>query len=94
MIQGLNPKVHSPPFATTAVASALATALPGRPGLQTLGLRDSLNLYTIFTQPPYSFSACLASKGVVTVVTVVYLLHQGHPRSEIKQGQIHHRHCH
>ena len=32
-----NPKVHSPPFATTVVAAALSTALPGRPGLATIG---------------------------------------------------------
>ena len=26
-----------------------------------MGLWDSLNHFTIFTQPPYSFAACLAS---------------------------------
>ena len=38
--QTLNPKVHSPPFATTVVVAAvLSTALPGRPSLPTTGFK-------------------------------------------------------
>ena len=30
----------NPPFAATVVASALSTAIPGRPGLQPIGLKN------------------------------------------------------
>ena len=45
---------------------------------------DSLNRFTIFTQPPYSFAACLVVGHVCSL----------NPPSVTNYGQIHHWHCH